>query len=54
MTAREHSPRPGVTWQQQPASGEQLVPDDWQPAPPASRAQRRAAKRAHRQKGRRR
>lgn len=64
---REHSPKPGVTWQQQPTTREVVVPDGpwggpttlrfWgieaEPAPPRpNRRARRDAKRAARKANR--
>lgn len=63
---REHTPRPGATWQQQPTTREVVIPDgpwggpttlrlwgvhDW-PEPRQNRAQRRAAARAARKASR--
>jgi hypothetical protein len=64
VTAREHSPKPGVAWQQQPARVETVVgnePDEPsttvgggnEPWPPlVNRADRRRDKRAQRKRGR--
>lgn len=53
--SREHTPKPGAHWEQQPTVREVLVPDGGpQPAEPRNRRQRRAAdraNRANRQKG---
>lgn len=63
---REHTPKPGANWQQQPTTREVVVPDgpwggpttirlwdvyDW-PEPRPNRAQRRAAARAARKANR--
>lgn len=47
----EHSPRPGVTWEQRLVRVE-LVVDDDAPDPQPNRAARRAAARANRKKNR--
>ena len=44
--AREHTPRPGVTWERQLAPVEQLVADD--APPPPNRETRRALARQKR------
>lgn len=49
---REHTPKPGAHWEQQPTVREVVVPDgEQQPAEPRNRRQRRDANRANRQKG---
>ena len=49
---REHSPRPGVTWDTQLVRAERIVTDEPQADPAQNRAARRAAKRASRKTGR--
>lgn len=44
---REHSPRPGASWETQPVRTEQVV-EDGQPEPRPNRAARRAAARRRR------
>lgn len=66
---REHTPKPGVTWQQEPVTVEVIVDDEawtvtpwleprrtgpFEAAPALNREQRRAMERAKRRKGGRR
>jgi hypothetical protein len=47
---REHTPRPGATWAQEPVTVELVVDEDGKPVG-LSREQRRALERAKRRKG---
>lgn len=51
---REHSPRPGVTWSQEPTRVEVLVDEETGKPIGLSRADRRALERANKRKGDRR
>lgn len=49
---REHTPRPGVTWETRPVRTETVVDDDAPDPTPPNRKTRRAQKRAARRKQR--